>query len=92
MFSYTPEEIQYRLNNYRKALFVRRPVTRLLSAYLSKFRNMAKLQKTWEKMYGQRIVRTYRQDYAQIYLEKWVQNQKSTAPDTFLNITFPEFI
>ena len=88
--SYTPEEIKYRLENYRKALFVREPVTRLLSAYLSKFRNMAKLQKTWEKMYGHRIVRMYREDYAHVYINKWVQN--SMEPDTFLNITLPEFI
>ena len=32
-------EITYRLQNYRKVLFVREPITRILSAYLSKHRS-----------------------------------------------------
>ncbi len=59
---YTDEEIWERLNTYTKVLFVREPITRLLSAYLSKFQSPTdlKTQKTWEKYYGKKIVETYR--------------------------------
>ena len=39
-------EISYRLQNYRKVLFVRGPITRTLSGYL--------LQRIWEQFIGKK--------------------------------------
>ena len=89
--NYTTEEIQYRLEHYRKAVFVREPITRLLSAYLSKFCNYWRGQRIWEGLFGRTIVQTYRKGFSDVYLQKWSKNF-SSSPDTFLNITLAEFI
>ena len=49
-----------RLMNYRKVLFVREPMSRLLSAYLSKFHSWTGTQRIWESRYGRAIVKRYR--------------------------------
>ncbi|XP_071491192.1 carbohydrate sulfotransferase 14-like [Diadema antillarum] len=78
-------EITYRLQSYRKVLFVREPITRMLSGYLSKLRNFRRLQTTWERYIGRAIVKRYRgynheQRYADAEVKPW------------MNITLAEYI
>ncbi|XP_038044919.1 carbohydrate sulfotransferase 14-like isoform X2 [Patiria miniata] len=83
---YSPVERQYRLANYRKVLFVREPLSRILSAYMSKFRggalyDHAPLQRYWENAFGVDIVQRYRGvTVSKLDKHRW------------LNITFPELI
>ena len=54
---YNPEEIEYRLNNYFKFMFVRHPLDRLFSAWHNKFHeNFIDMQ----KKYGIPIVKKFR--------------------------------
>ncbi|XP_071809423.1 carbohydrate sulfotransferase 14-like [Asterias amurensis] len=69
-----------RLRNYRKVLFVREPMSRLLSAYLNKFHSRSRIQRIWESHYGRAIVKRYR----------GAKNQKPVGG--WLDITFIEFI
>ncbi|XP_072014423.1 carbohydrate sulfotransferase 14-like [Amphiura filiformis] len=85
--AYSEEEQQYRLANYRKAVFVREPITRLLSMYLSKFCNFRNLQRIWERMYGRKIVAQYRNGFT-----PYSPKNNDTGPLSFLNITLSEFI
>ncbi|XP_028857052.1 carbohydrate sulfotransferase 14 isoform X4 [Denticeps clupeoides] len=54
-----PDEIRYRLRHYFKFMFVREPMTRLLSAYRNKFGEIQEYQ----KKYGPEIIRRYRPGY-----------------------------
>ncbi len=85
---YTKEEKQYRLENYRKAVFFREPITRLLSAHLSKFCDRGQIQRFWENKYGQRLSGCTVK--AIIMPATQVNMSAATAP--FLNITLAEFI
>ncbi|XP_022109174.1 carbohydrate sulfotransferase 14-like [Acanthaster planci] len=81
---YSSVERESKLASYRKVLFVREPLSRILSAYMSKFRggalyDHASLQRFWENMYGKDIVHRYR------YVPK-----PSLAG--WLNITLTEFL
>ncbi|KAI6068164.1 Carbohydrate sulfotransferase 14 [Aix galericulata] len=53
-----PEEINYRLKNYYKFIFVRNPAERLLSAYRNKFGEI----KEYQLKYGVEIIRRYRKN------------------------------
>ncbi|XP_041484444.1 carbohydrate sulfotransferase 14-like [Lytechinus variegatus] len=78
-------EIYYRIQNYRKVLFVREPITRMLSGYLSKLKNFKNLQRVWEQYIGAKIVRRYRgYDHAERYRDE------TNKP--FMNITLSEYI
>ncbi|XP_071949238.1 carbohydrate sulfotransferase 14-like [Antedon mediterranea] len=78
---YSPEEIKYRLKNYRRVMFVRDPITRFLSAFLHKFyTSKPHVIDIWERTYGHQIVEQFR---------PWM-NLKSGQ--TSLNITVSEFI
>lgn len=55
---YTPDQIQYRLDNYYKFMFVREPFERLLSAYHNKF--TSKYNGVFKKSFGRKIVKLYR--------------------------------
>ena len=84
--AYTEEEKATRMASYRKVLFVRDPMSRFLSAYMSKFRSVATRNKTgvqrlWEKLFGRDIVKRYRG----ITVEKVTDGE-------FLNITLIEFM
>ncbi|XP_033122991.1 carbohydrate sulfotransferase 14-like isoform X2 [Anneissia japonica] len=83
MYNLSPDEFQRKMNTYKKAMFVRDPITRLLSLYLSKFRgDNFKVIHSWEFEYGQDIARRYRNNsLAQNYNYKFN-----------LSITFNEFI
>ncbi|XP_071849658.1 carbohydrate sulfotransferase 14-like [Apostichopus japonicus] len=82
-------EREKRLREYKKVLFVRDPVIRLLSAYLSKFTNLRALQKTWENMYGFDILKRYRPGS-----EDLLKNNHNLprSERTFMNVTLTEFI
>ena len=56
--TFSQQDIQYRLENYVKFMFVRHPFERLLSAYKSKFQKETKFQ----EFFGKMIVRKYRQN------------------------------
>lgn len=55
---YSPHEIEHKLQNYFKFLFVRNPVDRLVSAFQNKFRNDVDFQ----RQYGRSIVFKYREN------------------------------
>ena len=55
--TYTEQEIEYRLQNYFKFMFVRHPLDRLLSAYRNKFGEHFAM---FEKRYGVYIVQNFR--------------------------------
>ncbi|KAJ8040383.1 Carbohydrate sulfotransferase 14 [Holothuria leucospilota] len=82
-------ERERRLRTYKKVLFVRDPIIRFLSAYLSKFRNLQNMQKSWEEMYGFDILKLYR--FGSEELCKKVR-ALPVAERTFLNVTLTEFI
>ncbi|XP_022099614.1 carbohydrate sulfotransferase 14-like isoform X2 [Acanthaster planci] len=56
--SFSKKEIQYRLRNYFKFMFVRNPVERLLSAFRNKFGEEALSQ--YKQRYAPRIIHRYR--------------------------------
>ncbi|XP_030829019.1 carbohydrate sulfotransferase 14-like isoform X2 [Strongylocentrotus purpuratus] len=78
-------EIYYRLQNYRKVLFVREPITRMLSGYLSKLRNFKGNQRIWEQFIGESIVKRYR-GY------NHVERYKDEIIKPWMNITLSEYI
>ena len=68
--TYSPSEVQYRLKNYLKIMFVRHPLDRLLSAYRSKFtRPTHDNVKNFYRTYGKYIISRYRQTPSPISLE-----------------------
>uniref|UniRef100_A0A3P8UVU8 Carbohydrate sulfotransferase n=1 Tax=Cynoglossus semilaevis TaxID=244447 RepID=A0A3P8UVU8_CYNSE len=60
MNQYSIAEINHRLKNYLKFLFVREPFERLISAYRNKF--TLKYNSSFHKRFGTRIVRRYRKN------------------------------
>ncbi|XP_051912169.1 carbohydrate sulfotransferase 11 isoform X1 [Hippocampus zosterae] len=60
---YSIAEINHRLKNYLKFLFVREPFERLVSAYRNKF--TLKYNSSFHKRFGTRIVRRYRKNATQ---------------------------
>ncbi|XP_061662129.1 carbohydrate sulfotransferase 11 isoform X2 [Syngnathoides biaculeatus] len=60
---YSIPEINHRLKNYLKFLFVREPFERLVSAYRNKF--TLKYNSSFHKRFGTRIVRRYRKNATQ---------------------------
>ena len=96
---YPYKEILYKLENYRKVLFVREPITRVLSAFLSKFHppDNPRLQAIWEAVYGKEMVLLYRKGWkakpVTFHLKlKDVMDKTNFAGYAYLNITFDEFI
>ena len=75
--SYNPEEIQHRLDNYFKFMFVRDPFERLVSAYRELF---VKQNRPYHRTHGRRIVRMYRDNST---------NESSTVG---IDVTFEEFV
>ena len=65
LLDFSAEEVRHKIATYRKVLFVREPITRLLSAYLSKFQSPHNLptQRIWETYFGKQIVNKYRKGY-----------------------------
>ena len=62
--SFSSKEREYRLENYRKVIFVREPLVRLLSAFRSKFLHLQ--ENKYHKKYGRRIVQMFRQNSSQL--------------------------
>eukprot|EP00057_Strongylocentrotus_purpuratus_P017756 XP_011672230.1 PREDICTED: carbohydrate sulfotransferase 11 isoform X3 [Strongylocentrotus purpuratus] len=80
MISKTKQE--YRLRNYRKVMFVRDPLARVVSAYKNKFADLAVYRTAPHvfHMFGKRIVKRYR------------KNPSPLALATGENVTFAEFV
>lgn len=72
------DEIQYRLNNYFKFVFVREPFERLLSAFKNKFQANTNSSIYFRTNFGTKIIEKYRQNPLTI--------------TTGSNVTFEEFI
>uniref|UniRef100_A0A8C5SDJ9 Carbohydrate sulfotransferase n=1 Tax=Laticauda laticaudata TaxID=8630 RepID=A0A8C5SDJ9_LATLA len=64
---YSTPEINYRLRNYLKFIFVREPLERLVSAYRNKFTRS--YNTAFHKRYGTKIIRRHRQDPSSEALE-----------------------
>ncbi|XP_066284370.1 carbohydrate sulfotransferase 11-like [Branchiostoma lanceolatum] len=65
---YSQEEIQYRLDNYFKFMFVRDPLERLLSAYINKFTMPYNLK--FHRLYGTKIISRFRENPSKDSLQK----------------------
>uniref|UniRef100_UPI00398E583B carbohydrate sulfotransferase 11-like n=1 Tax=Pristiophorus japonicus TaxID=55135 RepID=UPI00398E583B len=66
--AYSPAEINHRLRNYLKFVFVREPFERLVSAYRNKFtRNY---NTAFHRRYGTKIIREHRRDPSAEALER----------------------
>uniref|UniRef100_A0A8D0B5U3 Carbohydrate sulfotransferase n=1 Tax=Salvator merianae TaxID=96440 RepID=A0A8D0B5U3_SALMN len=65
---YSIPEINYRLRNYLKFIFVREPLERLVSAYRNKFTRS--YNTAFHKRYGTKIIRRHRQDPSDEALER----------------------
>ena len=55
--SYTPAEIEHRIENYYKFMFVREPLQRILSAYRNKFTE--NFTDFYHRRYGRKIVKKF---------------------------------
>ncbi|XP_071507595.1 uncharacterized protein [Diadema antillarum] len=75
--SYTPTEIDYRLRNYTKFIFVRDPLARVLSAYRSKFEQP---NRSFQMRFGRTIISRFR------------KNPTREELRTGVNVTFAEFV
>lgn len=78
---YTPDEISLRLSTYYKFLFVRHPFERLTAAYRNKFIYKNNKNKFFSLIFGQFIMRKYRQ-----------KSNSTNNPSPRQAITFPEFV
>ncbi|MBN3325839.1 CHSTB sulfotransferase, partial [Atractosteus spatula] len=65
---YSTSEINHRLRNYLKFVFVREPFERLVSAYRNKFTR--KYNTAFHKRYGTKIIKRHRADPSEEALEK----------------------
>lgn len=79
-----PEQIRYRLRHYYKFMFVREPMTRLLSAYRNKFGEI----ESYQRKYGVEIVRRYRKGAARGAKSKDKDKDAVKGDD----VTFAEFV
>ncbi|XP_064652845.1 carbohydrate sulfotransferase 11-like [Lineus longissimus] len=61
LLSYSPNEIEYRLKHYTKAILVRHPLERTISAYRNKF-NESSGRTPSSRIYRPKIIRKYRPD------------------------------
>lgn len=76
--SYTASEIKDRLTNYKKVVFVREPLERLLSAYRNKF--LDKGNTYFKERFGRKIIKMYR------------ENASAESLESGKSVTFSEFI
>ena len=76
-FTFQPEEILKRLQNYRKFLFVREPLTRLVSAFEDKL--VRSVGKNYRRVYGTLIQKKYRAN-------------KTLISEVGVGTTFEEFV
>lgn len=75
---YTKEEVEYRIKNYRKFIFVREPFERLLSAWRNKFTVASNLY--FQSRWGSYIIKNYRENPSKESLNKGS------------DVTYPEFV
>lgn len=76
--SYSVADIKYRLKHYKKVLFVREPLERLLSAFRNKF--VDKGNTYFKERFGRKIIKLYRENPTEEVLESGT------------SVTFFEFI
>ena len=73
-------EIQRRIENYTKFMFVRHPLKRFISAYRSKFQKIDKDSERFRRTFGREVVARFR------------TNKSSVKPNAPVNdVTFKEF-
>ncbi|KAK7074936.1 Carbohydrate sulfotransferase 11, partial [Halocaridina rubra] len=76
-----PDAIKHRLRTYKKFLFVRHPIERVLSAFRNKFEKNYTSSAYFKKRFGVKIIKKYRSG---IYPEE--------VPETGDGVKFSEFI
>ena len=62
MNKYSPAEYDHLLRNYKKFVFVRHPLERLLSAYRDKFLKTNKWTMYFQHLFGRQIIKKYRKN------------------------------
>ena len=77
---FTPEQIQHRLDNYFKFMFVREPFGRLVSAFRNKLQQIGVKSSYFTWRYGTRIIKNYR------------SNASSESLQLGNDVTFGEFV
>ncbi|TKS91025.1 Carbohydrate sulfotransferase 11 [Collichthys lucidus] len=83
---YSIAEINHRLKNYLKFLFVREPFERLVSAYRNKF--TLKYNSSFHKRFGTRIIRRYRKNATQDALLNGADVKFKEFADFVIHVTF----
>ena len=68
LHTYSEEDIIYKIQNYRKVLFVREPLERLLSAYRNKFHQKGGVY--FQERFGRKIIRQFRENPTQESLSR----------------------
>lgn len=81
---YTDKEREKILRSYKKVMFVRDPLVRLLSAYLSKFRVRGHIRQVWDSKFGKDIIRLYRNSSKSVMMQRASQ-PRATSPDIRLD-------
>ena len=76
--TYSEEDIIYKIQNYRKVIFVREPLERLLSAYRNKFTQKGGVY--FQERFGRKIIRLFR------------ENPSVESLDHGDDVTFREFV
>lgn len=76
-----PEGIRHRLHTYKKFLFVRHPIERVLSAFRNKFEKNYTSSAYFKKRFGVKIIKKYRQGI-----------EPEDVPETGDGVKFAEFI
>ena len=77
------DDVRRRWRDYRKVMFVREPLARVLSAYLDKFRDGDEV-KQWERRFGSQIAkrtRKSRRPYNHFTFEEFLRFIISLGPD-----------
>ena len=77
---FSPEEIQYRLDNYFKFMLVREPFGRLVSAFRNKLQQIGGVTDYFTTRFGTKIIKNYR------------RNASSEALQLGTDVTFEEFV
>lgn len=83
---FSKSEIQYRLDNYFKFMFVREPFERLLSAWRNKFQSNMSSSLYFRKQFGRSIVRRFRASEEVSFKE-----QQKDTPEK-VKVRFDEFL
>ena len=108
MNKYSPAEYDHLLRNYKKFVFVRHPLERLLSAYRDKFVKTDSWNRYIQHRFGWKIIKRYRnnpskeslksgtgvlfEEFARYVTDSTIPNRSNPHWDTFHSLCHPCFI